>query len=143
MTEDSRSHRSEGIAKSTPVSYQTSMQDYRKLIVWQRSRALTHEIYRLTASFPSHERFGLVSQMRRAAISITSNIAEGCGRDSRKELARFMSLASGSAHELESQVYLALDLGLVDEAPTREATAAVAEVKAMLFSYRRTLQGSA
>jgi four helix bundle protein len=91
------------------------MQDYLSLRVWQDSRDLALEVYRLTSLFPTDERFGLVAQMRRAAVSVSSNIAEGCSRSSRRDLGRFLEIALGSAFELEVQVDLAVSLGMVSE----------------------------
>jgi len=85
--------------------------DYRKLQVWTDARQLALDIYTVTARFPDEERFGLTSQMRRASVSVISNIAEGCGRTSEKDLARFLGMARGSAFELESQLDLAVQLG--------------------------------
>lgn len=149
MTDDRRKttdvwldHGREGIAKSDAVSYLGAVQDYRRLFMWQRARSVNKRIYRLTGTFPREERFGLTQQMRRAAISITSNIAEGCGRDTENDLARFLSFASGSAHELESQVFAAMDLGFVDERSNVALMDEIAEVKAMLFAYRRTIRAT-
>ena len=89
--------------------------DYQKLIVWQRSVELVQEIYRLTSKFPSDEKFGLVSQMRRAAVSIPSNIAEGRMRGSRKDYKRFLYMAIGSGAELETQIFIAKNLGYLQE----------------------------
>jgi len=86
------------------------LQDYRNLVVWQRSHVLVLSVYAETAAFPEAERFGLTSQMRRAAVSIPSNIAEGCGRETNAELRRFLYVAMGSASELEYQLYLANEL---------------------------------
>ena len=79
------------------------MQDFRKLQVWQKSHQLTLEGYRVTENFPQSERYGLVSQMRRSASSIPTNIAEGCGRGSQAELARFVQIAMGSAPCMDHQ----------------------------------------
>src|SRR5918999_5942219 len=89
------------------------MGDYRQLAVWKRAHALALEIYRSTGSFPDRERYGLVAQLRRAAISIVSNIAEGSGRQSDRELARFLRIARGSACEVECQLLLSRDLGFL------------------------------
>lgn len=87
------------------------MQDFRNLAVWRRAHELTLAIYRETSGFPDTERFGLASQMRRSAASIPTNIAEGCGRGSDADFARFLHMAMGSASELEYQILLASDLG--------------------------------
>ncbi|HJQ19516.1 MAG TPA: four helix bundle protein [Gemmatimonadaceae bacterium] len=89
------------------------MQDFRKLEVWQLNRALTLRVYQATARFPADERFGLVSQMRRAAVSIGSCIAEGCGRGSRPDTLRFFQMAFSSATELLHQLITSLDLQFI------------------------------
>lgn len=91
------------------------MQNYQKLEFWKRSHELTLNVYKLTNDFPKHELFGLVSQMRRSTSSIPTNIAEGCGRDSKKELKRFLYISFGSSSELEYQLLLAKDLGYINE----------------------------
>jgi four helix bundle protein len=87
------------------------MQDFRNLLVWQKSHELVLEIYRISRDFPREELFGLTSQMRRCAVSVPSNIAEGCGRGSDPDFARFLIIAMGSCSELEYQVLLSRDLG--------------------------------
>ena len=84
--------------------------DFRKVEAWERAHALTLRVYRATSGFPGNERFGLVSQMRRACASIPTNVAEGCGRSTKSELARFIDIATGSASEVEYQLLLAKDL---------------------------------
>ena len=84
---------------------------YRDLEVWQKAMALAKAIYQTTSSFPSDERFGLVNQMRRASVSIPSNIAEGHARASTADFQRFISIAMGSVAELETQVILSTELG--------------------------------
>lgn len=86
------------------------LESYKELIVWQRSMTLVKAVYRLTSSLPSSESFGLYSQMRRAAISIPSNIAEGHKRRSLNEFLRFLYIADGSAAELETQILIAQEL---------------------------------
>ncbi len=85
------------------------VENYRDLEVWQMGMEVAREIHRATASFPKSETYGLTSQMRRAAVSVPSNIAEGFARRSKRELARFLSIAHGSIAELETQITLALD----------------------------------
>ena len=84
---------------------------YEDLIAWQKSYALVLRVYRLTKDFPGDERFGLTSQLRRAAVSIPSNIAEGYGRRSRQDYLRFLCIALGSTYEIQTQVRIAKDLG--------------------------------
>ena len=87
------------------------MGDYRQLCVWKRAHKLALEVYRSTECFPARERYGLAAQMRRAAVSVISNIAEGCGRQGDKELTRFLRIARGSVRELDCQMLLSRDLG--------------------------------
>ena len=87
---------------------------YRDLIVWQKSMKLSKEIYLLTKTFPKEELYGLTSQIRRCAISIPSNIAEGKGRNSDKEFIRFLQVALGSVYELQTQLELSLQLNYID-----------------------------
>jgi len=103
------------------------MENYRNLIAWQKAKALALDIYLCTREFPRAETYGLTSQMRRAAISVPSNIAEGKGRYSPKELVQFLYHARGSLLELETQIEIAHDLGYIEqftfkriEAQTRE-----------------------
>ena len=87
------------------------MKSHHKLQVWQRSIKFVTEIYQLTETFPQSELYGLINQMRRAAVSIASNIAEGAGRSGKKEFKRFLSMAQGSIAELETQLIIAENLG--------------------------------
>lgn len=91
------------------------MHSFRRLDVWHEAIDLAARIYAITDAYPSNERFGLATQMRRAAVSVSSNIAEGAGRGSPKEMARFLRVAIGSICELESQIELSRKLGLVNE----------------------------
>src|SRR5947209_6396749 len=90
------------------------MQDFRNLLVWQKSHELVLQVYRISRDFPREEFFGLTSQMRRCAVSVRSNIAEGCGRGSDPDFARFLIIAMGSSSELEYQLLLSRDLGYVE-----------------------------
>jgi four helix bundle protein len=100
-------------------------QDYHNLIVWQKAIELTVRIYKLTQSFPKHELYGLTSQMRRASVSVASNIAEGRGRLNHAEFRQFLGLAQGSMFELQTQLLVArrLGLGLHDGIADAEALA--------------------
>ena len=91
------------------------MRDYKKLDVWRMSIDITKEIYVITKDFPSDERYGLISQVRRAAVSIASNIAEGCGRKTEKHFVSFLYNAMGSLKEVECQVFISKELGYLDE----------------------------
>ena len=119
------------------------MKDFRQLKVWQKAHPLALETYRLIPALPAEERFVLADQMRRAAVSVPSNIAEGCGRDSDKELARFLRIAAGSASELEYQVLLALDLGYLSPEQHTGLDQQTNEVKRMLNSLTRRREQTA
>lgn len=118
------------------VSYQllvmTYIKSYKELIVWQKGIDLVKEIYILTSKFPREEIYGLTSQMRRAAISIPSNIAEGSGRKSLKDYAQFYSIAYGSALELETQVIIAKELKFAQMKDYIKVDAVLQEVARML-----------
>ncbi|MCA9889215.1 MAG: four helix bundle protein [Anaerolineae bacterium] len=118
------------------------MQDFKKLIVWQKSHQLTLEIYKLTGEFPKQEAFGLTSQMRRAAASVPTNIAEGSGRGTSSELARFLDIASGSICELEYQLILAHDLKYIALSSYEKIDNDLQEVKRMLAGFIRTIRSS-
>jgi four helix bundle protein len=122
-----------------PTAAATKPAGYRDLMVWQKGMLLAKEVYRLTRAFPSDERFGLVSQMRRAAVSIPSNIAEGQARRTTSEFIQFISQAEGSVAELDTQLILSVDLGycVVDQAAF--AAEMISELKKMLNGLRRTL----
>ena len=110
------------------------VRDFRELKVWQKAHALALAVYGVTASFPPHERYGLTSQLRRSCASIGANIAEGCGRGTNPDLARFLQIAMGSASETESHLLLARDLGLLGQAGWERLSADLVEVKRMLAS---------
>jgi len=117
------------------------MRDFHGLLVWQKSHALALGVYRLTKPFPTDERFGLTSQLRRAAASIPANLAEGCGRGSESEFARFTQIAMGSAAEVEYHLLLAKDLRYITDEHFSTATNDVQEVKRMLTSLLKTVRG--
>lgn len=108
------------------------MQDFRKLDVFRKSHDLALRIYRATAPFPPDERFGLTSQMRRAAFSVPANIAEGCGRSGNAELRQFHHMALGSASELDYFCLLARDLGFIVPKQYESMESGVREIKLML-----------
>ena len=104
------------------------MKTYKDLIVWQKAFRLVKEVYILTEKFPKSEAYGLFSQMRRSAVSLPSNIAEGYCRNSRKEFVQFLNIAFASGAELETQILLAESLGLVKGEEIRKAEALLEEV---------------
>ena len=116
------------------------MKDFRKLQVWEKSHQLALAIYRITKDFPKSELYGLTSQIRRSAISIPSNIAEGSGRGSDADLRRMLQIAFGSASELEYQLLLANELEFVNEASYQKLDNQVTEIKRMLSSLMKKLK---
>ena len=108
------------------------MESYRELIVWKKSRKFVVDIYKLTEKFPKAELFGLTSQMRRAAVSIPANIAEGYCRKHRPEYIQFLRIAYGSGAELETYCGLTTDLGYVQKEKSVELEASLAEIMRML-----------
>jgi four helix bundle protein len=116
------------------------MRDFRDLQVWQRSMRLAEEVYAVTREFPREELFGLSGQLRRAAVSIPSNIAEGHGRDTDKAFALFLTHARGSLCELETQIELARNLHLLNPEQSDHLQANAAEIGKMLNGLLRTLR---
>ena len=114
-------------------------QNYKDLIVWQKGIALAKLIYQLTQRFPSAEKFGLVAQMRRAVISIPSNLAEGQARHTTGEFIQFISHAEGSVAELDTQVILSVELGFCDKRGPAPASELIDELRRMLNVLRRKL----
>ena len=113
------------------------MRDFRELKVWEKAREFALRAYRLTETFPKHELFGMISQIRRCGSSIPANIAEGCGRLGNSELHRFLQIACGSASELEYHLLLAKDLGYLPAADHLSAQKQLLEMKRMLIATRR------
>ena len=115
------------------------MVNFRNLKIWERSHQLTLVIYRLTSAFPKSETYGLVSQLRRSVVSVPTNIAESCGRNSRKESAHFLNIALGSLSETEYLVFLSKDLGYIAKDSFYELESEMNEIKRMIFTFRKRL----
>ena len=109
---------------------------FEKLEVWKLSRQLVGSIYNLTASFPTEEKFGLVSQLRRSCVSVSSNLAEGSSRKSMKEQAHFTQIAFGSLMEILNQLILSVDLGFISEKSLNELRPEIEEIGNKLNSFR-------
>ena len=105
------------------------LKSYKELMVWQKSYRLCLKIYKVTKQYPQNERYGLSSQMRRAALSIPSNVAEGYGRKTTAEYIRFLYIAYGSTCELETQLLLSGDLGYLDKESLSECQRKIGEVE--------------
>ena len=116
------------------------MQDFKKLQVWHKAHQLTLGVYEATQAFPKEELYGLMSQMRRCSASIPANIAEGCGRNSEAELARFLHIAMGSASELEYHLIFTHDLNYLDTPDHKRLTSQTTEVKRILTGFIKSLK---
>jgi four helix bundle protein len=117
-------------------------QSYRDLVVWQKSIALCTQVYKLGEAFPRTELYGLTDQMKRAAVSIPSNIAEGQARQHRGEFIQFLSVANASLAELDTQRTIATNLKLIDEAVSNSLEQDITEVRKMLYVLRAKLRAS-
>lgn len=120
-----------------------TIRSFRDLFAWQKAIDLCQEVYRLAQGFPGEERFGLTAQMRRAAVSIPSNIAEGYGRGRKRDYVRFLNVARGSLYELETQLVLVVRLGLADGDSAGPYTERVREVDRILCALIRAIRDSA
>ena len=113
--------------------------NFRELKVWQKSVTLGKLVYEATAGFPIDEKYGLKSQIQRSAVSIASNIAEGSGRIGVKEFQHFLSIANGSAFELETQLIFAREFNFIDEDTYIKITTLLTEIEKMIFSFYQSL----
>lgn len=115
------------------------MNNFRELKVWQKSIALVVRIYELTRKFPKEEKYGLVTQMQRAATSIPSNIAEGTGRHTNASFKQFLTIAIGSAHELETQIIISNKLSYLDSINYDSLMKELTEIQKMLYGLHNSL----
>ncbi len=111
---------------------------FEKLEVWQKAVDLADEVYRMTREFPDYEKFGLANQMRRAAVSISSNIAEGSSRESKKDFARFLQIAYGSVMELVSQLHIAQRQDFISKEDARKLYLNCQEIARMISGLKRS-----
>jgi len=118
------------------------MKDFKDLLIWQKSHQLTLDIYKLSAAFPAEEKFGLTSQIRRSCSSISTNIAEGCGRDTDADMKRFFTIAMGSASELDYQLLLAKDLSFISNPDYELVFQELTAIKKMLNSFIKKLNST-
>ncbi|MCK7591468.1 four helix bundle protein [Subsaxibacter sp. CAU 1640] len=110
------------------------MNNYRELKIWQKSMELVEKTYALTLLFPRDEKYGLISQVQRSAISVPSNISEGAGRNSNKEFRNFLGIANGSLNELSTQLELAKRIGYLEEHQVKEVFDTIVEIQKMNFT---------
>lgn len=115
------------------------MNNFKELNVWQKAIELVKEVYRLTDNFPNNEQFGLTSQIRRAAISIPSNIAEEAGRRSNKEFEHFLSISLGSCFELETQIIIGQELNFINSDNCNIVDELILEIQKMIRGLQKSL----
>ena len=114
-------------------------QKYTELEVWRKARSFASSIYKLTSSFPKEEVYGLTSQIRRCAVSVPSNIAEGSGRRHPKETIQFLAISRGSLYELETQIYISFDVGLISEIQLNKCINEIETIGKLINGYIRFL----
>ena len=119
------------------------MHNYKNLHIWQEGINLARKIYEVTANFPANEKYGIVSQMTRAAVSIPSNIAEGAGRNSNKDFANFLSIAIGSIFELHTQLTICGQIGYIDAETVKQLEAQTFTLQQQITTYKQRIEGSA
>jgi four helix bundle protein len=115
------------------------MHNLKELKIWNKAIDLSVEVYKATAKFPSDERFGLISQSRRAAVSVPSNIAEGAGRNSPKEFSNFLGIANGSSYELQTQLIISNKLNLLNDELLDSLLKQIDELQKMNYAFQKTL----
>ncbi|GHV45794.1 four helix bundle protein [Bacteroidia bacterium] len=116
------------------------MHNFKQLQIWQKARIFVKDIYVITKNFPKEELFCLTQQIRRAAVSIPSNIAEGAGRNSNADYAHFVDIANGSAFEVETQLYLALDLEYITQEEFEKINTDLIEIERMMYNFLLSLR---
>jgi four helix bundle protein len=121
------------------MTEQAKPKHYKEFLVWQKGMTLAKLVYRLTQKLPAEERYGLTSQMRRAAVSVPSNIAEGQARKGTGEFLQFLSIAEGSLAELDTQLSLSVDLGFTEQADVKPSLREIDELQKMLVALKRKL----
>ena len=119
------------------------MHNYKNLHIWQEGINLARKIYEVTGNFPANEKYGIVSQMTRAAVSIPSNIAEGAGRNSNKDFANFLSIAIGSIFELHTQIAICEQIGYINEETTKQLEQQIYTLQQQITTYKQRIEGSA
>ena len=120
-------------------AYRNLMHNFKELKVWQLGIEISKQTFLITSNFPSAERYSLTSQLTRSAISIPSNIAEGCGRKSNKEFNQFLSISLGSAFELETQIILAYEFGYIETIIYNKTVIQINEIQKMISGLQRSL----
>ncbi len=115
------------------------MRKIEDIMVWHKARALIKEVYMITRDFPKEEQYGLVSQLRRAVVSIAANISEGAGRNTNGEFKQFLGIASGSAYEVQTLLQISNDLQMVSSTTLENLNKQTVEIQKMIFGFQQTL----
>jgi four helix bundle protein len=115
------------------------MHNFKKLAIWTKSVEFVTDIYRVTNTFPSHERFGLISQLQRAAVSVPTNISEGSAKTSNKDFARFLEISLGSSFELETELLVSLNLLYIDIEQYNQLQEKLSELQKMIIGFKNNL----
>jgi four helix bundle protein len=115
------------------------MHNLKELKIWNKAIELSIQVYKATALFPAEEKYGLISQIRRSAISIPSNISEGAGRNHQKEFLQFLGIANGSSYELQTQLIIANKLNFIDNENLEDLLSQIDEIQKMNFGFQKTL----
>lgn len=110
------------------------------MIIWNKSIELSTKVYELTSIFPSDEKFGITSQIKRSSVSIASNIAEGAGRNTNKEFVHFLGIANGSSYELQTQIIIAQKLNLISIEEAENLCSQIIEIQKMIFGFQNKLK---
>jgi four helix bundle protein len=116
------------------------MHKLQELKIWKKAIELATDVYEVTNSFPKEEKYGLISQIRRSVVSISSNIAEGAGRNSKKEFCYFLGISNGSCYELQTQIIISQQLKLIDEETAKSILKSIDEIQKMNYRFQKSIQ---
>ncbi len=117
------------------------MHNFKELKIWNRAMDMVVEVYKTTEKFPSEEKYGITSQIRRSAVSVPSNVAEGAGKNSDKDFVRFLSIAQGSSYELQTQLILSQRLGFIKKENCDTIVNDISEIQKMNYRFQESLGG--
>ncbi len=118
------------------------MHNFKELLIWQKGIKLATEVYKATTGFPKEEMYGISSQIKRCAVSVSSNIAEGAGRNSEKEFLHFLSISYGSLYELETQLIIAQNINFITTDKLESIVAQITELQKMIYKFQQKLKGN-
>jgi four helix bundle protein len=118
------------------------MHNFKELKIWNRSMDMVVEVYKATAKFPNEEKYGITAQIRKSAVSVPSNIAEGAGKNSDRDFVRFLSIAQGSSYELQTQLILSQRLGFMEKESCNALVNDISEIQKMNYRFQESLGGN-